>query len=97
MSKVKVPWTKSEEYHMCQTKAAQTLPPQKIRSNEVEALKQTKRLHAGLTATMHTVKILKSPLARQFKMTNECRADVWRICSSTPTATTWTPLPISRA
>ena len=55
VAKVQPAWKKSEEYQLCQSKAAETQPPQKIRSVEQEALKQSKRLHAGLTATMHTL------------------------------------------
>jgi len=55
MSKVQPAWKSSEEYQLCQTKAAETMPPKKTRSVEMEALKQTKRKDAGLSATMHTL------------------------------------------
>ena len=55
MAKVQPAWAKSDTYQMCMSKAAATLPPKKIRTEEAQKLKQAKRLEAGLTATIHSL------------------------------------------
>jgi hypothetical protein len=52
VAKQQPPWKTSAEFQLCQTKAAEMLPPKKIRSQEMETLRQTKRIEVGLQPTI---------------------------------------------
>jgi len=62
LAKVRPPWTTSVQFAECESKANETLPPKKICSVEMEALRQSQRQLAGLTGTMTALNPMRNSL-----------------------------------